>query len=534
MCIIDSKFVEHQPTQNTWTYEKGGKIIWKLRVPEGYSIHAGVFLNIQITVQANVERAVPIFGGGNNYWLDAFGVTNATFQAFEHAGLPFQQSITDVTIKLNNGGSQRYRNRDMLAAYLSTIVGDNISEANDGFKWYKGDQNIQGGNQRNNGAGNQPQIVYNPALGPNPADVQPAAVIPNVFANDIQLAQHHRTVDQSWARNKALTSKRLDFNTVSSFGSAAAGQNIANSTAIFKKMSPLFAPPFTTLGNCHGNLRGDHEIGKHSELLPGIKEYEIHLTLTHGQNLLRGMLGIDIIEDKPYDAYHLFAKKLDMTLVVQYTKLSEIPHMVSYLPALGTEIFKTATNVVNAGATQAFDFGLLRLGRIPKYLLLSAQISKETLIYYQGGIVNNQQWANRYVRTSAQYYQPIIENTRPFGNLKKLSITYGSGGEVLYRKDLDEQQIYWITRRSSPAKEHYPYDAFSFMDGKGAVLIDTSLCGLKGKFPNENALYEINISGEFENILAQSKHFYTQLCCIYTNYAFRLKSKTFDYVEKHS
>lgn len=45
------------------------------------------------------------------------------------------------------GKSQRYQNRDMLQAYMFTIVGDNISELNDDFKWYKNDCMMEGTNQ---------------------------------------------------------------------------------------------------------------------------------------------------------------------------------------------------------------------------------------------------------------------------------------------------------------------------------------------------------------------------------------------------
>ena len=90
-----------------------------------------------------------------------------------------------------------------------------------------------------------------------------------------------------------------------------------------------------------------------------------------------------------------------------------------------------------------------------------------------------------------------------------------------------------MTRRSSPAKEKYPYDMFSFIDGKGAILIDTALYGLKGKFPNENTLYEINVSGRVQDVVQRDKHHTVNLLCVYSNYAFHLKSKKFDHVEKH-
>ena len=82
--------------------------------------------------------------------------------------------------------------------------------------------------------------------------------------------------------------------------------------------------------------------------------------------------------------------------------------------------------------------------------------------------------------------------------------------------------------------EKYPYDFVSWKDGKGAVLIDLSLCGLKGKFANESTLFALSIKWQLKNILTRAKLFYTQLTCIYTNYALHLKSKHFDFVEKHA
>ena len=61
----------------------------------------------------------------------------------EMDGLCIQQSITETTLKINNGGVQRYKNRECLKDYLSTIIGNNIKEVNRGFGFYK--QNVQKG-----------------------------------------------------------------------------------------------------------------------------------------------------------------------------------------------------------------------------------------------------------------------------------------------------------------------------------------------------------------------------------------------------
>ena len=104
----------------------------------------------------------------------------------------------------------------------------------------------------------------------------------------------------------------------------------------------------------------------------------------------------------------------------------------------------------------------------------------------------------------------------------------------MFKKTLNGKQLFWLTKRSSPAQEKYPYDFSSWNDGRGAVLIDTSLCGLKGNFSNETTLFELEINGTFENILPRAKLFYTQLTCIYANYALHLKSRSFDFVETHA
>ena len=94
MRILDSKYVEHQPTQNTWTYDNGGNIVWKLQVPEGYSIHAGIFLKVEIDLQVLLDTDT---GGGANFWKNAYSVNqNAAVKGVEAAGLPFQQSINPI------------------------------------------------------------------------------------------------------------------------------------------------------------------------------------------------------------------------------------------------------------------------------------------------------------------------------------------------------------------------------------------------------------------------------------------------------
>ena len=55
----------------------------------------------------------------------------------ECAGLPFQQAISEVRIKINKKGVQRYRNRTFLRDYIVNVVGNNIHEINDGYNWYK-------------------------------------------------------------------------------------------------------------------------------------------------------------------------------------------------------------------------------------------------------------------------------------------------------------------------------------------------------------------------------------------------------------
>ena len=94
-------------------------------------------------------------------------------------------------------------------------------------------------------------------------------------------------------------------------------------------------------------------------------------------------------------------------------------------------------------------------------------------------------------------------------------------------------QIYWITKRSVPCHEKYPYDANSFNRGRGSILLDTTLCGLKGSFANEVGLFELKITAKVLNTCLFAKEITLNCTCIYTNYGFHLKSNSFDYVEKH-
>ena len=125
-----------------------------------------------------------------------------------------------------------------------------------------------------------------------------------------------------------------------------------------------------------GSWKGDAEWGKYSELLPGIKDYEIHLKFPHSQNILRGMLTLDTWAYDPYQQISLQALILRITLLSQYTKLSHIPPVPTYFPALDYEHFKTISPVIGNLGDEDFDFGLLRLRRIPKYLIIYSQIQK--------------------------------------------------------------------------------------------------------------------------------------------------------------
>ena len=74
-------------------------------------------------------------------------------------------------------------------------------------------------------------------------------------------------------------------------------------------------------------------------------------------------------------------KRLKLSLVVQYTRLSLLPPIPVYYPTIATEIYSTESkliryhnNMIHVGTE--FELQLIRIGRIPKYLLISANISR--------------------------------------------------------------------------------------------------------------------------------------------------------------
>ena len=48
MRILDSKFVEHQAFSSNWSEGNGGRFTFKNTVPPGYSVHAGMYLNVDV------------------------------------------------------------------------------------------------------------------------------------------------------------------------------------------------------------------------------------------------------------------------------------------------------------------------------------------------------------------------------------------------------------------------------------------------------------------------------------------------------
>lgn len=146
--ILDSKYVEHQPFSNTWNPTRGGKIIFKLGVPPGFSVHAGMYLNTRLKLQIFKNTTYRGAQVGGNAWYtynsrftgvvpDGEDANQTQIRIGECAGLAFQQAISEIKVKINKKGVQRYRNRDFLREYLQNIVGNNIEEINDGYKWYK-------------------------------------------------------------------------------------------------------------------------------------------------------------------------------------------------------------------------------------------------------------------------------------------------------------------------------------------------------------------------------------------------------------
>ena len=86
-------------------------------------------------------------------------------------------------------------------------------------------------------------------------------------------------------------------------------------------------------------------------------------------------------------------KCLKLSLVVQYTRLSLSPPILIYYPAIATELYITESKIIvhDYGRTPdgiIFDLPLIRIRRIPKYLLISVNISrtgsKEFLIGVDG------------------------------------------------------------------------------------------------------------------------------------------------------
>ena len=715
MRILDSKYIEHQAFSSTWSEKNGGKITFKNTVPPGYSIHAGMYLNIECDVQLRrrVQTQGAGIGGVYNYnHVLAAARPNALVDADaklskvgECAGLAFQQSITEVRLKINKKGVQRYRNRTFLRDYLVSVVGDNVQEINDGYKWYKagsmpskiedkafidtrpsnhqakyasyiaynnllplhvdmiegvpltnnyGDMNdyfdellatreeypgsnlpaqvdiaVDGGgnitnlpafntfieamldafNQLNAPSGITP--LPNPAYGA-PGEPQylahvnfvaagnPGAnlVIWNTYIEAIHDGlegqaipavdpTHHqngiiydnKTIihgDDDWRNNSQYISDLIQFNQTSrgyNLTNGVVDDAQANSMATYSKMSPLFAPPFTRLGQVHGSIRGDQELQRHSELLPGIKDYEIQLVIPNGRDLPQGWLEVVGVGAAEMDAgsnkkawrHELRIKRLEISLVVQYTKLSLSPPVPVFYPAIATEIYSTSSQLIPFDAARIpagtlFELPLMRIGRIPKYLLIAATIARDGRPEYQGGVdgaivvvaqvgINNptpvaiydQVFQTQYLPSGGASIQGVAslkdqlysEANAPNGKIIELSIERSSGGDVLFKKKLNVPQIYWITKRSVPCREKYPYDANSFIRGRGAILIDTTLCGLKGNFANEVGLFELVIKAKVLNIQKDSKLITLNCTCIYTNYGFHVKSNTFDYIERH-
>lgn len=717
MRIIDSKFIEHQAFASNWSEARGGKFTFKNSVPPGYSIHAGMYLNIECDVQIRkniLSRGNVAIGndaGGDFYRYSSFlSVPNpypgqddagVMFKVGECSGLPFQQSITEVKIKINNKGVQRYRNRTFLRDYVNNIVGNNVHEINDGYKIYKAggqkskvEDKLTIDHQPNNRIAFNNYIeeinnyLHNRAIGVIPGPYQMAVnnpgngqiadaslVLLNAYFKQIQdsfahiafiypypdllqtnhisnnvaafnawiqntrttlhnlpggyaftnhvdyvedgagipqnlaawnvyiaamrgdinarqtppvhvdmtiggdMYDNRKTVlgDSEWRNNANYVSRLMQFNQVSRGYNAdqavEAVADVANTLATYKKMSPLFAPPFTRLGNVHGNLRGDNELSRHSELLPGIKDYEIQLSLPNGRDLPRGWLEVfsvltsyGILSSNRVARYHsLRIKNLKISLVVQYTKLDLSPPLPVYYPAIATEIYSSPTvllnqnlDIVNGGVV--FDLPLIRIGRIPKYLIIAAMISRDGSKEFPTGIDEAENlvdqtafeypypfdiWCDvfqtNYLTTGGPSIESAVNLNRqktseanmPNAEIIELIIERSAGGDVLFRKTLTTHQLYWITKRSVPCREKFPYDANSFILGRGAICLDTTLCGLEGNYANGVGLFEMKISAKVRNLCFRPKSTTLNCTCVYTNYGFHLKSNSFDYVEKH-
>lgn len=322
------------------------------------------------------------------------------------------------------------------------------------------------------------------------------------------------------------------------------------------------------MSNVHGNIRGDSEVSRHSELLPGINDFEFIISLPNADNFPRGMFEVVNIlnessvntEDGNINAYKFRIRiiEVEMTLLAQYTKLSISPHIPVYYPAIGVETYTSDNKLIPHAQARLYELHIMRIGRIPKYLIIVAQISRDAPATNLNYFIQHDQTAvntpsesqiygihfeDNYLNTGGSItskfpggntlYRSETQANKPYAIINNISITRSLDGEVLFRKTLDQTELYWITKRSTPAREKYPYDINSFNNGRASILINTTLCGLRGQLANEVGLFELNIKAQVGNYEYFPKNISLKCHCIYTNYGYHLKSNSFDYVEKH-
>ena len=346
---------------------------------------------------------------------------------------------------------------------------------------------------------------------------------------------YFRTADISQMRNKYALSQQLDFD--SSTPDPLNGQPpVADSKTRFSTMSPVFAPPFSPLGNCFDTT--NKELQQYGELLPGVNDCEISLKIIDGENIVRNWLNLGMIDAGGDSDILLKVSDLKITLIAQYSRLSIPPIIPNYYPVVGVEVYKGIMQETAAGNEQAFAFPNFRLGRVPKYLIISVKKADVAPLWDKSankGTIGSDAFVDMaYARSNhVKDNRGHVNQTKQYAVINDISLSKAQGGDVLFRKSLNASQLHFISKRSSPAKNKYPFDLGSYLNGKRTVLIDTSLCGLKGKLPNENDLFNILVSGTYQNTFSENKIFQSKLICIYTNYAYHNKSSSFDFVEKH-